>query len=103
MTLREFIGSGLPPAPEGAAMRRLRLTTALWNLTAASLFLVARLGSHEPIWLLPVSMLLILIGLPMMILLLVRRVRSDLAYWTPDRVALHKSAIAASAGAEGSV
>lgn len=101
MTLREYIGSGLPPAPEDTALRRLRLTTALWNTVAAGLFLVARLRSDEPFWLLPLATLLILIGLPMIILLFVRRVRCDLGHWTPDRVAGHKSAIAAAAGAKG--
>lgn len=101
MTLREYIGSGLPPAPEDTALRRLRLTTAFWNMTATGLFVLARLRTDEPFWLLPLAMLLILIGLPMIILLFVRRVRCDLDYWTPDRVALHKSAIAAASGAKG--
>lgn len=89
MTLREFIGSGLPPAPETPALRRFRLTTAVGCFVAAILVFAARAMGNHPLWFASLASLFAAVALIALLVLIARKVRHDLGHWTPERVALH--------------
>ncbi len=93
MTLREFIGSGLPPAPEAAAMRRFRLTTAGACFAAGVLVFAARAMGNHPLWFAALASFVASGALVALLVLMVRKIRHDLRYWTPERVALHHCAV----------
>jgi membrane protein YdbS with pleckstrin-like domain len=89
MTYREFIRSGLPPAPETPALRQLRMVTAATCLAGAVLLFGARAMGNKPVALALVAAIVALAGLISLVLLVHRKVRHDLDYWTPARVAFH--------------
>jgi O-antigen/teichoic acid export membrane protein len=93
MTLREFIGSGLPPAPETPALRRFRLTTAAGCFLAALLVCATRAAGNRPLWFATLASLVATVALAALLVLIVRKVRHDLRHWTPERVALHHFAV----------
>lgn len=95
MTLREFIGSGLPPAPETPALRRFRLTTAVACFVAAILVFAARALGNHPLWLASLASLVATGALVSLLVLIVRKGRHDLGHWTPERVALHHFVVSA--------
>lgn len=92
MTLREFIGSGLPPAPETPALRRLRRVTVAACLAGAVLLTVSRALDNKPVALALLAAVTGFAGLVSVAALVRRKVRHDLDYWTPARVAFHKDA-----------
>jgi hypothetical protein len=92
MTLRQFLGSGLPPAPETPAIRRLRMATVATCLSGAVLLFTARALGNKPIALGLLAAVMALVGLVSIALLMRRKIRHDLDYWTPARVAFHKDA-----------
>jgi hypothetical protein len=89
MTLREFIGSGLPPAPETSALRRFRLTTAVGCFVAAILVFTARAMGNHPLWFAGLASVFAAVALAALLVLIVRKVRHDLKHWTPERVTVH--------------
>lgn len=90
MTYREFIASALPPAPETAALRRLRVTAAVSCLVSAALVFGSMLLGNDPLWFAGLSHLLAFAGLGILVVFIVRKVRHDLGYWTPERVEFHR-------------
>ena len=92
MTYREFIRSGLPPAPEPAGLRRLRRLTMIASFAAALALIVVRSLDNRLLELGLMSLVGALVALSMLVVFLRHKVRHDLDYWTPERVALHQFA-----------
>lgn len=90
MTYREFIRSGLPPAPEPPALRKLRLLTMAACFSSALSLVIARALDNQPPFMAVVSLLGGVIALSMLAVFARRKFRHDLGYWTPDRVALDR-------------
>ena len=93
MTYREFIRSGLPPAPEPAGLRRLRRLTMIASFSAALALIVARSLDNRPVELAVMSFIAALVAMAMLVVFLRHKVRHDIGYWTPERVALHHFAV----------
>lgn len=91
MTYREFIRSGLPPAPEPPALRRFRLRTAGSCLLAAILLGTARALDNQPPMLAVIAFFIGISAFAALVVLFRRKVRHDLDYWTPERVCLHRA------------
>jgi hypothetical protein len=68
------------------------MVTVATCLAGAVLLLVAREIGNKPVALALVAVIVGLAGLISLALLVCRKVRHDLDYWTPARVAFHKDA-----------
>lgn len=90
MTYREFIRSGLPPAPEPPELKRLRHLTMVACFSAALSLIVARSFDNQPPALAVISLIGAFVALAMLVVFGRRKFRHDLAYWTPGKVALHR-------------
>lgn len=90
MTYREFIRSGLPPAPEPDDLKMLRRLTMVACFSSALALFIARSFDNQPPFLAVVSLVGGVLALSMLVVFARRKFRHDLAYWTPDRVAIHR-------------
>lgn len=90
MTYREFIRSGLPPAPEPDDLKKLRRLTMVACFSSALALFIARSFDNQPPLLAVVSLLGGVVALSMLVVFARRKFRHDLGHWTPDRVALHR-------------
>jgi len=90
MTYREFVRSGLPPAPEPAELQKLRRLTMVACFSSALALVVARSFDNQPPLLAVLSIGGGIAALTMLVIFGRCKFRHDLAYWTPDRVALHR-------------
>lgn len=90
MTYREFIRSGLPPAPEPDDLKMLRRLTMFACFSSALALFIARSFDNQPPLLAVVSLLGGVVALSMLVVFARRKFRHDLSYWTPDRVAIHR-------------
>lgn len=90
MTYREFIRSGLPPAPEPDDLKMLRRLTMVACFSSALALFIARSFDNQPPLLAVVSLLGGVVALSMLVVFARRKFRHDLIYWTPDRVAIHR-------------
>lgn len=90
MTYREFIRSGLPPAPEPDDLKMLRRLTMVACFSSALALFIARSFDNQPPLLAVVSLVGGVLALSMLVVFARRKFRHDLAYWTPDRVAIHR-------------
>jgi hypothetical protein len=90
MTYREFIRSGLPPAPEPDDLKKLRRLTMVACFSSALALFIARSFDNQPPLLAVVSLVGGVVALSMLVVFARLKFCHDLAYWTPDRVAVHR-------------
>lgn len=90
MTYREFIRSGLPPAPEPDDLKKLRRLTMVACFSSALALFIARSVDNQLPLLAVVSLLGGVVALSMLVVFARRKFRHDLGFWTPDRVALFR-------------